>query len=160
PARSTAIGSVDSAGAPAAIRPAISASTSSATAANRPALSRNWWYRAPRVTPAALTISSVPTSAYPRAPNSRRAARTSAWRVASERSSCLVLANAARNSLQYVLSVCKLDTGCLYFTRLAPGGAMHHAELSHGTLYYRESGVGAPVVFLHGYFMGAGLWDP
>lgn len=37
---------------------------------------------------------------------------------------------------------------------------MPHAELSHGTLYYRESGTGAPIVFLHGYFMGAGLWDP
>jgi pimeloyl-ACP methyl ester carboxylesterase len=37
---------------------------------------------------------------------------------------------------------------------------MPHAELSHGTLHYRESGAGAPVVFLHGYFMGAGLWDP
>ena len=37
---------------------------------------------------------------------------------------------------------------------------MHHAELSHGTLYYRESGAGAPIVFLHGYFMGGGLWDP
>jgi pimeloyl-ACP methyl ester carboxylesterase len=28
------------------------------------------------------------------------------------------------------------------------------------TLHYRESGTGAPVVFLHGYLMGAGLWDP
>jgi pimeloyl-ACP methyl ester carboxylesterase len=35
-----------------------------------------------------------------------------------------------------------------------------HTELSHGTLHYRESGTGAPVVFLHGYLMGAGLWDP
>jgi len=35
-----------------------------------------------------------------------------------------------------------------------------HIELSHGTLHYRESGAGAPVVFLHGYLMGAGLWDP
>ena len=37
---------------------------------------------------------------------------------------------------------------------------MPHIELSHGTLHYRESGAGAPVVFLHGYLMGAGLWDP
>src|SRR5260370_5286748 len=37
---------------------------------------------------------------------------------------------------------------------------MPHAELSHGTLHYRESGAGAPIVFLHGYFMGGGLWDP
>jgi pimeloyl-ACP methyl ester carboxylesterase len=35
-----------------------------------------------------------------------------------------------------------------------------HTELSHGTLHYRESGAGAPIVFLHGYLMGAGLWDP
>ena len=37
---------------------------------------------------------------------------------------------------------------------------MPHTELSHGRLHYRESGAGAPVVFLHGYLMGAGLWDP
>ena len=37
---------------------------------------------------------------------------------------------------------------------------MPHAELPHGTLHYRESGAGAPVVLLHGYLMGAGLWDP
>jgi pimeloyl-ACP methyl ester carboxylesterase len=35
-----------------------------------------------------------------------------------------------------------------------------HTELSHGTLHYRESGAGAPIVLLHGYLMGAGLWDP
>jgi pimeloyl-ACP methyl ester carboxylesterase len=33
-------------------------------------------------------------------------------------------------------------------------------ELSHGTLHYHDSGAGAPVVFLHGYLMGADLWDP
>jgi pimeloyl-ACP methyl ester carboxylesterase len=37
---------------------------------------------------------------------------------------------------------------------------MHHVELSHGTVHYQESGAGAPVVFLHGYLMGAHLWDP
>ena len=37
---------------------------------------------------------------------------------------------------------------------------MPHVELSHGTLHYHDSGAGAPVVFLHGYFMGADLWDP
>ena len=37
---------------------------------------------------------------------------------------------------------------------------MPHTELSHGTLHYEESGAGAPVVFLHGYLMGARLWDP
>ncbi|HEV2375805.1 MAG TPA: alpha/beta hydrolase [Streptosporangiaceae bacterium] len=37
---------------------------------------------------------------------------------------------------------------------------MPHTELSHGTLHYLESGTGAPVVFLHGYLMGAHLWDP
>jgi len=37
---------------------------------------------------------------------------------------------------------------------------MSHVELPHGTVHYRESGTGAPVVFLHGYLMGARLWDP
>ena len=37
---------------------------------------------------------------------------------------------------------------------------MHHIELPHGTLRYLESGTGTPVVFLHGYLMGARLWDP
>ena len=37
---------------------------------------------------------------------------------------------------------------------------MPDVELSHGTLHYQESGTGAPVVFLHGYLMGARLWDP
>jgi len=36
---------------------------------------------------------------------------------------------------------------------------MSRVELSHGTLHYQESGAGAPVVFLHGYLMGAHLWD-
>jgi pimeloyl-ACP methyl ester carboxylesterase len=37
---------------------------------------------------------------------------------------------------------------------------MSHIELPHGTVHYSESGAGAPVVFLHGYLMGAGLWAP
>ena len=37
---------------------------------------------------------------------------------------------------------------------------MSHVELPHGTVHYSESGAGAPVVFLHGYLMGARLWDP
>jgi pimeloyl-ACP methyl ester carboxylesterase len=37
---------------------------------------------------------------------------------------------------------------------------MPHVELSHGTLHYHDSGAGAPLVFLHGYLMGADLWDP
>src|SRR5712691_11226657 len=37
---------------------------------------------------------------------------------------------------------------------------MSHVELSHGPLHYHDSGAGAPVVFLHGYLMGAHLWDP
>ena len=37
---------------------------------------------------------------------------------------------------------------------------MSHVELPHGTVYYQEFGAGAPVVFLHGYLMGAGLWAP
>jgi pimeloyl-ACP methyl ester carboxylesterase len=37
---------------------------------------------------------------------------------------------------------------------------MSHVELPHGTVHYQDSGAGAPVVFLHGYLMGAHLWDP
>jgi pimeloyl-ACP methyl ester carboxylesterase len=37
---------------------------------------------------------------------------------------------------------------------------MSHVELPHGTVHYSESGTGAPVVFLHGYLMGGGLWAP
>src|SRR5579859_6740026 len=37
---------------------------------------------------------------------------------------------------------------------------MPQTDLAHGPLHYRESGTGTPVVFLHGYLMGAGLWDP
>jgi pimeloyl-ACP methyl ester carboxylesterase len=37
---------------------------------------------------------------------------------------------------------------------------MPHVELSHGTVHYQESGASTPVVFLHGYLMGAHLWDP
>ena len=33
-------------------------------------------------------------------------------------------------------------------------------DLPHGTLHYCEAGSGAPIVFLHGYLMGADLWDP
>jgi pimeloyl-ACP methyl ester carboxylesterase len=37
---------------------------------------------------------------------------------------------------------------------------MATVDLPHGTLHYREAGSGGAVVFLHGYFMGADLWDP
>ena len=37
---------------------------------------------------------------------------------------------------------------------------MPDIQLPHGTVRYQESGAGAPVVFLHGYLMGARLWDP
>jgi pimeloyl-ACP methyl ester carboxylesterase len=37
---------------------------------------------------------------------------------------------------------------------------MSQVGLPHGTVHYQESGAGAPVVFLHGYLMGAGLWTP
>ena len=37
---------------------------------------------------------------------------------------------------------------------------MSHVDLPHGTLYYQDTGAGAPIVFLHGYLMGARLWDP
>ena len=33
-------------------------------------------------------------------------------------------------------------------------------DLPHGTLHYHDSGSGVPIVFLHGYLMGANLWDP
>jgi pimeloyl-ACP methyl ester carboxylesterase len=37
---------------------------------------------------------------------------------------------------------------------------MATVDLPHGTLHYHESGSGPPIVFLHGYLMGANLWDP
>jgi len=37
---------------------------------------------------------------------------------------------------------------------------MAQVELPHGILHYRDSGSGAAVVLLHGYLMGANLWDP
>jgi pimeloyl-ACP methyl ester carboxylesterase len=37
---------------------------------------------------------------------------------------------------------------------------MATVNLPHGTLHYRQSGSGPPIVFLHGYLMGANLWDP
>ena len=37
---------------------------------------------------------------------------------------------------------------------------MPHVEVPQGTVHYEESGAGGPVVFLHGYLMGARLWDP
>jgi pimeloyl-ACP methyl ester carboxylesterase len=33
-------------------------------------------------------------------------------------------------------------------------------DLPHGTVHYHEAGSGTPIVFLHGYLMGANLWDP
>jgi pimeloyl-ACP methyl ester carboxylesterase len=37
---------------------------------------------------------------------------------------------------------------------------MATVDLPHGTLRYHEAGGGPPIVFLHGYLMGADLWDP
>jgi pimeloyl-ACP methyl ester carboxylesterase len=37
---------------------------------------------------------------------------------------------------------------------------MATVDLPHGTLHYHEAGSGAPIVFLHGYLMGANLWHP
>jgi len=37
---------------------------------------------------------------------------------------------------------------------------MATVDLPSGTLHYHQSGSGAPIVFLHGYLMGANLWDP
>jgi pimeloyl-ACP methyl ester carboxylesterase len=41
-----------------------------------------------------------------------------------------------------------------------PHRPLRSTELPHGPLYYSESGTGTPIVFLHGYLMGGGLWDP
>jgi pimeloyl-ACP methyl ester carboxylesterase len=37
---------------------------------------------------------------------------------------------------------------------------MATVDLPHGTLHYHQAGSGPPIVFLHGYLMGANLWDP
>jgi pimeloyl-ACP methyl ester carboxylesterase len=37
---------------------------------------------------------------------------------------------------------------------------MPAVDLPSGTLHYQRSGRGTPIVFLHGYLMGANLWDP
>ena len=37
---------------------------------------------------------------------------------------------------------------------------MATVDLPYGTLHYHEAGSGVPLVFLHGYLMGANLWDP
>ena len=37
---------------------------------------------------------------------------------------------------------------------------MATVDLPLGTLHYHEAGSGPPIVFLHGYLMGANLWDP
>jgi pimeloyl-ACP methyl ester carboxylesterase len=37
---------------------------------------------------------------------------------------------------------------------------MATVDLPYGTLHYHEAGSGAPIVFLHGYLMGANLWGP
>jgi pimeloyl-ACP methyl ester carboxylesterase len=37
---------------------------------------------------------------------------------------------------------------------------MATVDLPSGTLHYHQAGSGAPIVFLHGYLMGANLWDP
>jgi pimeloyl-ACP methyl ester carboxylesterase len=37
---------------------------------------------------------------------------------------------------------------------------MATVDLPSGTLHYHQRGSGAPIIFLHGYLMGANLWDP
>ena len=87
PSRISATGSVSPiAKKSVASRSVTSTSTASNTAANSSVLSANWWYIAPRVTPAAATIASVDTPAKPCPANSGRAARISASRVAADRS--------------------------------------------------------------------------
>src|SRR5262249_60845076 len=41
----------------------------------------------------------------------------------------------------------------------AARSALSGGDLPHGTVYYRDRGTGAPIVFLHGYLMGGSLWD-
>jgi hypothetical protein len=64
PSRIAAIGSSGPAAVTASVmRSLVVSSTDWNTAANSSVLSANWWYSAPRLTPAVRTISSVPTSA-------------------------------------------------------------------------------------------------
>jgi pimeloyl-ACP methyl ester carboxylesterase len=37
---------------------------------------------------------------------------------------------------------------------------MPQLTLDQGTVHYRDTGEGEPVLFLHGYLMGGGLWEP
>jgi pimeloyl-ACP methyl ester carboxylesterase len=37
---------------------------------------------------------------------------------------------------------------------------MATVDIPYGTLHYHDTGSGVPIVFLHGYLMGANLWDP
>jgi pimeloyl-ACP methyl ester carboxylesterase len=50
-----------------------------------------------------------------------------------------------------------MNTDCLYYSLEVGMGTV---DLPHGTLHYQEAGSGVPIVFLHGYLMGASLWDP
>ena len=81
---------------------ASSSSAASCTARKRSRLSRKWWYRAPRVTFARCTISSVPTPAYPRSANSSRAAARSAVRVAPDCSALFARPSTAATLRQYL----------------------------------------------------------
>src|SRR3974390_1100848 len=57
-------------------------------------------------------------------------------------------------------SVCNVQYRQSVCISAPSGGAMPQVGLSHGTLHYHDCGGGPPVVFLHGYLMGADLWDP
>src|SRR5689334_20712196 len=130
-----------------------SRSTASTTARNSAALSANWWYIAPRVTPAAAAISGVPTSAKPRAAHSRRAAATKARRVAVDRCSWVL-------PLLSIHPAGNLQTDRLFVT--IAGGTMPTVTLDAGTIHYDVTGAagGRPVVFVHGYEMASSLWGP
>ena len=138
----------------AASSPAMtSASTASNTAANSSALSANWWYIAPRVTPAARTIASVPTAGEavlgeqrPRGPDQRVARRGRALGLGP---ACL----------SYRLYVCLCDHD---HTVAARRTAMPTVDLPQGRINYRVAGPATapqpPVVFVHGLLVNGELW--
>src|ERR1700733_12621140 len=156
----------------------MSASTASRAAPNSAVLSVNWWYSAPRVTPASATIASAGTSAKPCAANSRRAAAISASRVAAERSACVRRARGAAEVWDVIawLSTSSRARTILVSTNIRTDRMFYSmttnhvyadlsvADLPQGKLAYRaagpESSSSPPVVFVHGVLVDGQLWRP
>src|ERR1700722_11844891 len=173
-----------------ASRRAMSASTASRTASNSAVLSANWWYSAPRVTPAAATIASVDTSAKPCSAKSLRAAAISASRVAADRSACVRRARGPTDvggsadvgdgagvgdgadvgeGIAHSPTVIDLDkhTYSMYVLSMMTDHAsagLAVAELPQGRISYRAAGPPSssrpPVMFLHGLLVDLRLWEP